>query len=131
MSQAFAAQAEGFFGCYSFLALLYFTLKTVTVTYCELLSARSVVELRRLSTNLPAQLTALDVIAKISPIPLLIIHSEQDRIIPVHHANHLFNAAQSPKELWISSPGGHIEALTYEGNRIKLLQYLEKILGSN
>jgi fermentation-respiration switch protein FrsA (DUF1100 family) len=73
----------------------------------------------------------VNAIAKISPIPLLIIHSEQDGIIPVHHANHLFNAAQNPKELWISSPGGHIEALTYEGNRVKLLQYLEKILGSN
>ena len=73
----------------------------------------------------------VNAIAKISPIPLLIIHSEQDRIIPVHHANHLFNAAQDPKELWISSPGGHIETLTYERNRVKLLQYLEKILGSN
>lgn len=73
----------------------------------------------------------VNAIAKISPIPLLIIHSEQDRIIPVHHANHLFNAAQNPKELWIASPGGHIETLTYEGNRVKLQQYLEKTLGSN
>ena len=65
-------------------------------------------------------------IVKISPIPVLIIHNQQDPIIPVHHAKRLYNAAHEPKELWIQSSGRHIEALTYEGNREKLLQYLEK-----
>lgn len=67
-------------------------------------------------------------IAKINPIPVLIIHNEQDTIIPVHHAKRLYNASHEPKELWIQSSGRHIEALTYEGNREKLLQYLEKKL---
>jgi uncharacterized protein len=71
----------------------------------------------------------LDAVANISPIPLLIIHSEQDKIIPVHHATRLYNAAHEPKELWIQPAGRHIEALTYEGNRVKLLDYLERVLG--
>ena len=56
-------------------------------------------------------------IVKISPIPVLIIHNQQDPIIPVHHAKRLYNAAHEPKELWIQSSGRHIEDLTYEGNR--------------
>lgn len=73
----------------------------------------------------------VNTIAKISPVPVLIIHNEQDQIIPVHHATRLYNAAHEPKELWIQSSGRHIEALTYEGNREKLLRYFEKVLGRN
>ena len=73
----------------------------------------------------------VNTIAKISPVPVLIIHNEQDQIIPVHHATRLYNAAHEPKERWIQSSGRHIEALTYEGNREKLLRYFEKVLGRN
>lgn len=73
----------------------------------------------------------VNAIAKISPIPVLIIHNEQDQIIPVHHATRLYNAAHEPKDLWIQSSGRHIEALTYEGNREKLLRYFETVLGRN
>ncbi len=68
-------------------------------------------------------------IANISPIPILIIHNEQDPIVPVHHATRLYNAAHEPKTLWIQPVGRHIEALTYEGNRLRLLQYLDNTLG--
>ena len=43
-------------------------------------------------------------------IPKLIIHSEDDRIIPFKHGRKLFEAAPEPKEFY-PMRGGHNEAL--------------------
>lgn len=49
----------------------------------------------------------IDVIAKISPRPVLIIHGEGDPVVPYHHAELLFQAASEPKELVRIPGGGH------------------------
>lgn len=67
-------------------------------------------------------------IANFSPTPVLIIHSSHDPIIPLAHAERLFAAAGSPKELWIIPKGGHISALHYPIIRERLVHYLSKIL---
>jgi fermentation-respiration switch protein FrsA (DUF1100 family) len=67
-------------------------------------------------------------IANFSPTPVLIIHSRHDQIIPLAHAERLFAAAGSPKDLWIAPKGGHISALSYPIIRERLLHYLSKIL---
>src|SRR3990172_6065576 len=41
-----------------------------------------------------------DQIKHITPVPLLIIHGDQDRIIPLHHSSILYEEALEPKELW-------------------------------
>ena len=69
----------------------------------------------------------VEVIDEISPLPLLIIHSRDDRVIPVHHAKELFRAAREPKELWLVDEVPHIAAFTVQENREKLLQYLERV----
>ncbi len=43
----------------------------------------------------------IDVIADIAPRPLLLLHGDTDRIIPVEHAYRLFAAAGDPKDLVI------------------------------
>jgi pimeloyl-ACP methyl ester carboxylesterase len=49
----------------------------------------------------------LDAVAGLSPIPLLIVHGDQDDVVPVEEARRLFEAAQEPKELYIVKGGGH------------------------
>ncbi len=48
--------------------------------------------------------------ARISPIPLLIVHGDQDPYFPVDHAHELYDAARDPKELWLIPGFGHAES---------------------
>ena len=48
--------------------------------------------------------------ALIAPVPLLIVHGEQDSFFPVSHAERLYAAAADPKELWIIPGFGHAES---------------------
>jgi alpha-beta hydrolase superfamily lysophospholipase len=50
--------------------------------------------------------------AKISPVPLLIVHGEKDRYFPAEHARQLYRAAGEPKELWVLPDMGHAESAT-------------------
>lgn len=50
----------------------------------------------------------LSYIGRISPRPLLIIHSAEDDLVPVADARALYAAAGEPKELWITHAGGHV-----------------------
>ena len=67
-------------------------------------------------------------IAWISPIPLLIIHSKDDEVVPVTHAPALFAAAQEPKQLWIIEGAKHIQAFNNPERRARLVAYLEEML---
>jgi len=49
----------------------------------------------------------VNVIAKISPIPILIIAGEGDKLIPAENGQQLFAAAGKPKELWIIPVSNH------------------------
>ncbi len=48
--------------------------------------------------------------AQISPVPLLIVHGEQDHYFPPEHARQLYMAAREPKELWLLPGMGHAES---------------------
>jgi pimeloyl-ACP methyl ester carboxylesterase len=48
--------------------------------------------------------------AKIAPVPLLIVHGDQDPYFPPEHARQLYMAAGEPKELWLLPGMGHAEA---------------------
>ncbi|HTX26444.1 MAG TPA: alpha/beta fold hydrolase [Streptosporangiaceae bacterium] len=48
--------------------------------------------------------------AQISPVPLLIVHGEQDQYFPPEHARQLYLAAREPKELWLLPDMGHAES---------------------
>jgi fermentation-respiration switch protein FrsA (DUF1100 family) len=53
--------------------------------------------------------------AQISPVPLLIVHGDQDHYFPVEHARQLYLAAREPKELWVEPGMGHAEASCSQG----------------
>jgi fermentation-respiration switch protein FrsA (DUF1100 family) len=48
--------------------------------------------------------------AKISPVPLLIVHGDKDLYFPPEHARQLYMAAREPKELWLLPGMGHAES---------------------
>jgi pimeloyl-ACP methyl ester carboxylesterase len=48
--------------------------------------------------------------ARISPVPLLIVHGDKDRYFPPEHARQLYMAAREPKELWLLPGMGHAES---------------------
>jgi len=55
----------------------------------------------------------LDAISRISPRPILLIHSADDdnATTPVDGARRLFAAAGEPKDLWVAPRGGHVGAI--------------------
>ena len=48
--------------------------------------------------------------ARISPVPLLIVHGLKDHYFPPEHARQLYMAAGEPRDLWILPGMGHAEA---------------------
>jgi uncharacterized protein len=58
----------------------------------------------------PSLLRPVDVIGRIAPRPILLMHGTLDEIVPVRHAYTLFKAADEPKELWIIPGAHHVEA---------------------
>lgn len=51
-----------------------------------------------------------EVVGRIAPVPLLVVHGDADHYFPVEHAEQLFAAANEPKELWLEPGFGHAEA---------------------
>jgi uncharacterized protein len=66
----------------------------------------------------------IDAAPKVAPIPLLFIHGERDVVVPPHHSEALFEAAQPPKEKWIVPNAGHIQSLTRPEVRERLVAWL-------
>lgn len=67
--------------------------------------------------------------AEIAPLPLLVIHGQQDVVIPPHHGERLFEAAGEPKAIWRPAEAGHIQALATIGMRKRFLAYLKAAFG--
>lgn len=55
------------------------------------------------------QVRPMDVIGKITPRPLLLVHGSEDQRITKDQAQQLFNAAEGPKYLWYVAGVGHDE----------------------
>src|SRR5574341_797965 len=71
-----------------------------------------------------------DDIAKIAPVPVLIIHGTADPIVPYHHAETLYAAALDPKTLWTIPGAGHTSAFGRYGEiyRPRLVAFLDHCL---
>lgn len=81
-----------------------------------------------LSLTVSETYSPLKAIPRVAPVPVLIIHSEKDPVIGVHHARRLFAAAKEPKELWILPSGLHIQTLTKSENRSLFVKHLDTLL---
>ncbi len=81
---------------------------------------------------LPARYMVLDRFdskAKIDRIgaPLLIVHGEQDRVVPVAHGRALFDAANDPKEAKIIPAAGHNDLYDY-GAAEAIIEFLGRTI---
>lgn len=65
-------------------------------------------------------------VAAISPIPLLLIHGDQDVVVPPHHSQQLFERAKEPKQLWIVPGAGHIQSQESQEIRKRLAEFLKR-----
>ncbi len=63
----------------------------------------------------PSQMRPVDVVHRIAPRPLVLLHGEEDAVIPVEHAYQLYEAARPPKLLWVWQGMGHSQAVFAEG----------------
>ena len=66
----------------------------------------------------------VDAIGRIAPRPILIIHGQDDEVIPVQHAYLLFKAANEPKELWVVPKARHVQARDLDSQ-----EYFERVEG--
>lgn len=55
-------------------------------------------------------LSPLDVVARVAPLPLLVVHGDRDGYFAVSHARALAEAAGEPVELWIEPGFAHAES---------------------
>ncbi len=69
----------------------------------------------------------VDFIGRISPIPVVIVHSRQDEIVPFGHGRMLYDAAQEPKEFWEVRTPGHVRLQADVEARKRLLGYFESL----
>ncbi len=80
-----------------------------------------------LSLLISNRYTAIDAVADVSPIPLLLIHGERDFIVDPSHSQRLYAAAGEPKALWLIPEGKHIDAANREPVRARLVDFLDGI----
>lgn len=71
-----------------------------------------------------------DSLSKIGEVkaPILVLHGERDRVVPVRFGRALFDAAPEPKEIWLSREAGH-EDLARFGAFEAVLRFLERHIG--
>lgn len=55
-------------------------------------------------------LSPLEVVARVAPLPLLVVHGDRDGYFALSHAHQLAAAAGDPVELWVEPGFGHAEA---------------------
>jgi len=73
---------------------------------------------------------AVDFVARIAPRPLLVVAGDRDAIVPVAMAEQLFQAARTPKELFVIRGGDHGSFLDTGGHdyETRLLSFFGKAL---
>ncbi len=76
-----------------------------------------------LSWTIPAEYEGIDYIDDISPVPVMVIHSVRDGIIPFHHGKDLYEAAEEPKE-FLQTDTPHASTFVIPAYKKSLLNFL-------
>ena len=79
-----------------------------------------------LSKTIDNSYSPIGSVGMIAPVPLVVMHSEDDEIIAFYHATRIYDAALTPKSL-VRLEGGHNVTFNSKGNRQKLLEVLESV----
>jgi fermentation-respiration switch protein FrsA (DUF1100 family) len=68
-------------------------------------------------------------IAKVSPIPLLMLHGAEDPVVPVQHGQRLYAAAREPKTFLVTDPPGHVRSFADGNIRRTVAAFLDTAFG--
>lgn len=79
-----------------------------------------------LSWTIPDEYEGKDKIAGISPVPVMIIHSKRDGIIPFSHGAALYVAAEKPKQ-FLQTDTPHAATFVIPAYRSSVLEFIERI----
>ena len=60
--------------------------------------------------------------------PILFLHGERDRVVPLRFGRALFDAAPEPKEFWLSREAGHENLMRFGGFEA-VLRFVERLIG--
>lgn len=71
---------------------------------------------------------AQDAAGLLSPLPVVFIHGTGDQVVPAHHSELLYQAAATPKQLWLLPNVPHTAGLELLPNRSRLLLMFEQTL---
>jgi fermentation-respiration switch protein FrsA (DUF1100 family) len=77
-----------------------------------------------LSWTITGEYEAYERIDTISPVPVMVIHSERDGIIPFHHGERLFEAAEEPKE-FLRTDTPHTATFVIPGYQAAVLEFMD------
>jgi len=67
-------------------------------------------------------------IGQVAPMPVLILHGLDDPVVPVHHGRMLSEAAQEPKQFWLTARPGHVQSFGEDAVRENFVDYLSRVL---
>jgi fermentation-respiration switch protein FrsA (DUF1100 family) len=70
-------------------------------------------------------------IAKISPIPLLILHGREDPVVPIRHGLLLYASAREPKTFLETEPPGHVQSFADPHARNAVVSFLDTAFSSS
>lgn len=62
--------------------------------------------------------------------PLLVLHGERDRVVPIRHGRALLAAATAPKEGWFAPEGCHVDLARF-GALEAAIAFIERRVGAN
>lgn len=69
-------------------------------------------------------------IAKIAPVPLMMMHSPKDQVIPYAQGKAVYELANQPKQ-WVELSGRHIQTFLFPSARRSLLGFMQMHNGQN
>jgi fermentation-respiration switch protein FrsA (DUF1100 family) len=76
------------------------------------------------------ELAPKDFVAKLSPVPLLVVHGQRDEVVPVSQGLELFKTAHEPKTLFKVEAGRHGDSLSRDHGafRKRMLVWLDNVM---
>ena len=77
-----------------------------------------------LSWTITDEYEAYERIGDISPVPVMVIHSVRDGIIPFHHGERLYEAAEEPKT-FLQTDTPHASTFVIPGYQDEVLEFME------
>lgn len=77
-----------------------------------------------LSWTIPDDYEGVDHISRISPVPVMVIHSVRDGIIPFHHGKALYEAAEEPKE-FLQTDTPHGATFVIPGYQKEMIRFMK------